>query len=144
MIGLVLAAAVSVQAPAILGQRVGYPVELPQCPEPFDFFNVKNDCWMPAKPEEDVGINKGVRMLELSEATLQKGDFVKDATITVEDDVVVAMYIRTSGVSGQDEALSALTPANHIPHRSPAKSDGCSICRSSRDMAAWGLDRDLR
>jgi hypothetical protein len=56
-----------------------------------------------------VGINKGVRMLELSEATLQKGDFVKDATITVEDDVVVAMYIRTSGVSGQDEALSALT-----------------------------------
>jgi hypothetical protein len=108
MIGLVLAAAVATQPPAILGQRVGYPVELPQCPEPFDFFDVKNDCWLMPRREEDVGVNKGVRMLELSAATLQKASFVKAATITVEGDRVIAMYLHTTGIDDQEDILTAL------------------------------------
>jgi hypothetical protein len=46
MIGLVLAATIAAQTPVILGQRVGHAVELPQCPEPFDFSKVEASCWL--------------------------------------------------------------------------------------------------
>jgi hypothetical protein len=55
-----------------------------------------------------VGVNVGVRMLELSEATREGASFVKDATITVDGGAVVAMYLRTDGIAGQDAAMRAL------------------------------------
>jgi len=87
-------------APTVLGVEVGAPMTLPRC-DLSSSLVVKEDCQTPAAHGGNVEI-------VLSDATTAHAGFVRRAEAVVEDDMVSALIVRTSGVYSQDDVMHAL------------------------------------
>jgi hypothetical protein len=88
-------------APRVLGVEVGAPMTLPECDLSSSLI-VKQDCQTAAAHGDNLEI-------VLSDATTAHAGFVRHAEAVVDDGVVTALLIRTSGVYSQDEVMHALT-----------------------------------
>lgn len=100
MLSVILAASLAV-LPPVLGVVVGAPLQLPECAKADGFVHPK-DCWMRWPGTKDA------RELEMSNETEAHTPFVRGVTLELEDGVVVAMTIRTTGIGSQDETLKAM------------------------------------